>query len=137
MKKPPEADHSSPKFTFVALFSDGVVTRMTTHCENGKLNLGRGLALSVAAYESRAGKTPPPIVVANGQALAYAYFEEEPGRRAVKHPHPDVAFASELRTALLVQIDWFDFIRSTGEYQCPTRSKLRPSESAASMQYRC
>ena len=64
MKKPPEPDHSSPKFTFVALFSDGVVTRMTTHCENRKLNLGRGLALSVAAYESRAGKTPPPIVAA-------------------------------------------------------------------------
>ena len=32
------------------------------------------------------------VRVANGQALAYAYFEEEPGRRAVKHP-PDVAFA--------------------------------------------
>ena len=64
MKKPPEPDHSSPKFTFVALFSDGVVTRMTTHCENGKLNLGRGLALSVAAYESRAGKTAPAIVAA-------------------------------------------------------------------------
>ena len=64
MKKPPEPDHSSPKFTFVALFSDGVVTRMTTHCENGKFNLGRGLALSVAAYESRAGKTPPAIVAA-------------------------------------------------------------------------
>jgi hypothetical protein len=64
MKKPPEPDHSSPRFTFVALFSDGVVTRMTTHCENGKLSLGRGLALSVAAYESRAGKTPPAIVAA-------------------------------------------------------------------------
>src|SRR4029077_8723078 len=33
--------------------------------------------------------------------------------------------------------DSFDFVRSIGEYQCPTRSKLRRSESAASMQYRC
>jgi|KBSSwiStaDraftv2_1062776.scaffolds.fasta_scaffold1693655_1 hypothetical protein len=50
--------------TFVALFNDGVVTRMTTHCEDGKLNLGRGLALSVAAYDSRTGKPPPPIIAA-------------------------------------------------------------------------
>ena len=31
---------------------------------------------------------------ANGQALAYVYFEEEPGRaRGGEAPHPDVAFA--------------------------------------------
>jgi hypothetical protein len=29
----------------------------------------------------------------NGQALAYVYFEQERGRRAVKHPHLDAAFA--------------------------------------------
>ena len=27
------------------------------------------------------------------QALAYVYFEEEPGRRAVKHPHRDAGIA--------------------------------------------
>jgi hypothetical protein len=37
----------------------------------------------------------PPFIVrdANRQALACVYFEEEPGRRVVKHPHPDVVFA--------------------------------------------
>jgi hypothetical protein len=70
----------------------------------------------------------------DGQALAYVYYENEPGRRAVKHPHPDAALAEDCVT---VPIDWFDFIRSAGEYQCRTRSKLRRSESGASMHYRC
>ena len=50
-----EYDHSSPKFTFVARFDDGVVTRMTTFCANGKLNLKRGIAVARAAYESKTG----------------------------------------------------------------------------------
>ncbi len=49
--------------TFVALFEDGLVTRMTTHCGSGKLDLKRGIALSRAAYEKRASK-PPPLIVA-------------------------------------------------------------------------
>ena len=60
--KPKEPDYSSPKRTFVAEFQDGVVTRMTTFCANGKLDLARGIAVARAAYESRTGaRTPPPI----------------------------------------------------------------------------
>jgi len=62
--------------TFVATFDDGTVTRMTTHCEGGKLNLGRGVRLARAAYESRR-KQPPPAMTAghfempsNGVGLA-------------------------------------------------------------------
>jgi hypothetical protein len=39
--------------TFVCRFSDGVVTRMTTHCADG-LDLRRGIALARIAYQSRA-----------------------------------------------------------------------------------
>lgn len=39
--------------TFVATFIDGVITRMTTHCPNGKLDLGRGVRLARAAYRVR------------------------------------------------------------------------------------
>jgi hypothetical protein len=49
--------------TFVATFSDGVVTRMSTFCEDGKLDLGRGIRLSRAAYTSRL-KQPPPAMIA-------------------------------------------------------------------------
>jgi hypothetical protein len=77
---------------------------------------------------------------ANGQALAYVYFEEEPGRaRGGEAPHPDVALPMQRRAedCVTVQSIGSIFIRRTGEYQCRTRSKLRRSESAASMQYRC
>ena len=50
--------------TFVALFEDGLVTRMTTHCENGKLDLKRGIALARIAYEKRTSNPPPPIAAA-------------------------------------------------------------------------
>jgi hypothetical protein len=46
---------SSP--TFVATFADGTITRMTTNCPKGKLDLGLGVRLSRAAYESR--RSPP------------------------------------------------------------------------------
>ena len=49
--------------TFLAEFGDGLVTRMTTYCENGELDLEHAIAVACAAYESRAGK-PPPIVAA-------------------------------------------------------------------------
>jgi hypothetical protein len=39
--------------TFVAQWSDGVTTRMTTYTMLKKLDLKRGLALSRAAYSSR------------------------------------------------------------------------------------
>jgi hypothetical protein len=48
--------------TFVATFSDGEITQMTTHCADGKLDLGRGVRLSRAAYESRKKKPPPPMI---------------------------------------------------------------------------
>jgi hypothetical protein len=50
--------------TFVATFTDGEVTRMTTFQKTKALDLGRGARLARAAYESRTKKTPPPIVEA-------------------------------------------------------------------------
>jgi hypothetical protein len=47
--------------TFVCEFSDGVITRMTTHCPNG-LDLARGIKLSCAAYTSRLKKAPADIL---------------------------------------------------------------------------
>ena len=51
--------------TFVAVFEDGEVTRMTTFQKTKALDLGRGVRLARAAYESRTKKTPPPIVEAH------------------------------------------------------------------------
>jgi len=48
--------------TFVAKFSDNEITRMTTHRTPTKLDLGRGVRLSQAAYEARTGISPPAIV---------------------------------------------------------------------------
>jgi len=48
--------------TFVAKFSDGEITRMTTHCTPTKLDPGRGIRLSRAAYKSRTGRPAPAIV---------------------------------------------------------------------------
>jgi len=39
--------------TFQAIWQDGTVTRMTTHCDDEKLDLGRGVRLSWYAYQSR------------------------------------------------------------------------------------
>src|SRR5215471_14003182 len=51
--------------TFVAKFSDGVVTKMTCRCKPGSLDLRRGIVLARLAYRSRTkGKEPPSIVVA-------------------------------------------------------------------------
>jgi len=50
---------SSP--TFVATFADGTITRMTTHCPDGQLDLGLGARLSRAAYESRKKQKPPAM----------------------------------------------------------------------------
>jgi hypothetical protein len=47
--------------TFVATFSDGTVTRMTTNCADG-FDLGRGVRLSQAAYELRKRKRPPAMI---------------------------------------------------------------------------
>src|SRR5437868_1621694 len=58
----PDADRTSP--TFVARFADGIMTRMTCNSEDLHLDLGRGIKLSQAAYESRTGKSPPAIVEA-------------------------------------------------------------------------
>ena len=55
---------ATPSPVFIAQFADGQVTRMTAHCENGELDLEHGIAVACAAYESRAGKPPPPIVAA-------------------------------------------------------------------------
>jgi hypothetical protein len=63
-RKPAEPDHSSPKWTFVARFNDGVVTRMTTFCTDGKFDLERDIAVARAAYESKTGSNNPPAIVA-------------------------------------------------------------------------
>jgi len=67
--------------TFVATFADGEVTRMTTFQPAGKtLNLGRGVRLARAAYDSRMKKKSPPIVRAHyerdGETLA-SYEREQ------------------------------------------------------------
>jgi hypothetical protein len=49
--------------TFVCNFSDGEQTRMTVWCRNG-LDVARGVKLARYAYESRKGKTPPPMTSA-------------------------------------------------------------------------
>jgi hypothetical protein len=51
--------------TFVATFADGKVTRMTTFQKTKALDLGRGVRLARAAYESRMKKAPPSIVEAH------------------------------------------------------------------------
>ncbi|MGO8918017.1 MAG: hypothetical protein ACLQJR_19105 [Stellaceae bacterium] len=63
-RKPPEPDNSSPKWTFVAKFDDGVFTRMTTFCADGKFDLERGIAVARAAYESKTGGNTSPAIVA-------------------------------------------------------------------------
>jgi len=56
--------------TFVCHFSDGVVTKMTTHCTPDKLDLRRGITLARIAWRSRTGKkNPPPIADARFQTL--------------------------------------------------------------------
>jgi hypothetical protein len=60
-----EPDYSSPKWTFVALFADGVVTRMTTFCADGEFDLERGIALARAAYDSKTGNDRLELAVAD------------------------------------------------------------------------
>ncbi len=64
MKKPPQPAHSSPRWTFVAKFKDGVFTRMTTFCADGQFDLRRGIAVARAAYEAKTGSNNPPAIVA-------------------------------------------------------------------------
>jgi hypothetical protein len=45
-------DEKKTSPTFVALFEDGLFTRMTTHCERGKHDLKRGIVLARIAYET-------------------------------------------------------------------------------------
>jgi hypothetical protein len=51
--------------TFVAIFEDGEITRMTAFHETKVLDLGRGVRLARAAYESRAKQKSPPIIAAH------------------------------------------------------------------------
>ena len=51
--------------TFVAIFEDGEVTRMTMFQKTKALDLGRGVRLARAAYESRAKQKSPPIIEAH------------------------------------------------------------------------
>ena len=53
--------------TFVCTFTDGTVTRMSTHCPKG-LDLARAIKVAHAAYESRRKKAPPGI--------SACYFED-------------------------------------------------------------
>src|SRR5262245_612105 len=48
--------------TFICNFVDGQKTRMTVHCEKGRLDVARGVKLARYAYESRNRKEPPEIV---------------------------------------------------------------------------
>ena len=59
--------------TFVAIFEDGEIARMTAFQETRALDLGPGVRLARAAYESRAKQKLPPIIAAhyerNGEVL--------------------------------------------------------------------
>ena len=61
--KPKVKDRVGP--TFVATFSDGQVTRMSTFTSLTSLDRGRGIRLSLAAYESRMKQAAPPIIEAH------------------------------------------------------------------------
>ena len=66
---------------FVAIFEDGEITRMTAFQETKALDLGRGVRLARAAYESRAKKSPPIIAAhyeRNGEVLEH-YRREQLG----------------------------------------------------------
>lgn len=66
--------------TFVATFADGEVTRMSVFTSREKLDVGRGVRLARAAYESRMKRAAPPIVEArferNGEILEH-YTREQ------------------------------------------------------------
>jgi hypothetical protein len=50
---------------FVARFSDGETTRMTTYAPLGRLDVARGMRLAQHAYRSRTGREPPAFVEAH------------------------------------------------------------------------
>ena len=76
--------------TFMATFADGVVTRMTTHCPNGRLDLGRGVRLARAAWgarkKARARKAERNCIIMNGlpqpPAIEAGCFVEADGNGA-------------------------------------------------------
>jgi hypothetical protein len=63
----------STSATFVAVFEDGEITRMTAFQKTKALDLDRGVRLARAAYESRTKQRSPPIIEAyyerNGEVL--------------------------------------------------------------------
>ncbi len=61
--KPKTKDRVGP--TFVACFADGQITRMSTFTSLSSLDRGRGIRLSLAAYESRMKQAAPPITEAH------------------------------------------------------------------------
>jgi hypothetical protein len=61
--KPKAKDRVGP--TFVACFADGQITRMSTFTSLTSLDRGRGIRLSLAAYESRMKQAAPPIIEAH------------------------------------------------------------------------
>jgi hypothetical protein len=63
---------------FVAVFTDGQTTRMTTHTTSlAKLDIGRGVRLSRHAYRSRMRQEPP--------AIMSAHFESTEGKVLEKY----------------------------------------------------
>jgi hypothetical protein len=65
--KPKTKDRVGP--TFVARFADGQITRMSTFTSLADLDRGRGIRLSLAAYESRMRRAAPQI--------SEAWFEQD------------------------------------------------------------
>jgi hypothetical protein len=73
--------------TFVAHFADGEVTRMTTYCLPGKLDLERAVKLARHAYRSRKQHEPPPI--------SRASFERNGGEVLVEYRAEQIAEAAQ------------------------------------------
>jgi len=67
MKRDRKSRSLSP--TFVCVFHDDVVTRMTVYTLEKKLDVARGVRLSRHAYQQRTGKAPPE--------MAKAHFEKD------------------------------------------------------------
>jgi len=75
--------------TFVAAFSDGTTTRMTTYhdAEHKTFDLARGIKLARHAYRQRTGKEPPVISAAWLDDMAGTVLEKYDPKQIAEATH--------------------------------------------------